>query len=133
MQRIAQAISKSLLYACFLLCLAPNVRAQSGSFLQVWGGPQYVSILNFQDFYPSNFQHYFGGDYTYRAGGGFDFIHNFSQNYGWQTGIYYSGQGQNYDGIVKNFYKPQDSVPVSYVSGVRMDYIRVPLMFRFNS
>jgi len=119
-----------------------NLEAQSGQFIQFWGGPQYVGMLNFNDnntiaTTASNGSVTFTGeeitDETYRWGGGIDYINNFTQNYGYQTGIYYSGQGQKYEGYVKDFNNPGDSLLTHYHSQVTMDYIRIPFMFRFNS
>jgi hypothetical protein len=124
-----------------LFCSTIPSLAQSGQFLQFWGGPQFVSILNFDDFNTANLAYGRKQIPTYRAGGGIEYINNFSQNYGWQTGIYYSGQGQKYYGFAQNFYSPYDSIKkkkvddstYQYNSQVWMEYFRVPLMFRFNS
>jgi hypothetical protein len=129
-----------LAFISFLICCLPAAKAQSGQYLQLWGGPQFVSILNFDDFNESNLGYNRKQIPTYRAGGGVDYINNFNQNYGWQTGIYYSGQGQKYYGYALNFYSPRDSlgkkldsVPHAYNSQVWMEYVRIPVMFRFNS
>lgn len=73
---------------------------------------------------------------TYRAGAGIDYIHCFNQNYGLQTGLYYSGVGQKYSGLVSDYYNKSsnaDSPSINYTSHVYMDYIRIPFMLRFNS
>jgi hypothetical protein len=118
------------------ICNISLLYAQAGQFIQAWGGPQYVSILNFGDFKSTYLGNYFGGNDTYRGGGGFEYINNFAPNYGWQTGIYYSGQGQRYSGVVGDYYMKKYyniDTNISYTSQIWMDYIRVPLMFRFNS
>jgi hypothetical protein len=108
------------------------VKAQSGQYLQLWGGPQYVALLNYQGYETDTLYKIRSSLNTYKWGGGIDYINNFSQNYGFQTGIYYSRQGQNYFGTVHDFYDTAGK-NLGYTSSISMDYIRVPLMFRFNS
>jgi len=120
----------------FVICCFSASRAQSGQYIQVWGGPQYVSMLNVDDYYPANFGDFFnGGDDTYRTSFGINYIKNISQTFGFQTGIYYSGAGQKYSGTVQDFYGTLkgDTIIEHYNSQVWMDYIRVPIFLRFNS
>jgi len=108
-------------------------QAQSGNFIQFWGGPQYVGIENFSDYSATNLSGQQNIVPTYKVGAGIDYIHNFNTTYGLQTGLYYSGVGQKYSGTVTNFYNPLDSTKINYTSHVYMDYIRVPFLLRFNS
>src|ERR1017187_3711338 len=108
--------------------------AQAGNFVQFWGGPQYVGIENFSDYSATNLSGQQNIVQTYRVGAGMDYIHNFNENYGLQTGLYYSGVGQKYNGTIRDFYNiysTHDSIP--YTSHVYMDYIRIPFLLRFNS
>jgi hypothetical protein len=121
-----------------MLINSRRVDAQAGNFIQFWGGPQYVGIENFNDYNAASFgQPGQPGQQsivqTYRMGAGFDYIHNFNQNYGLQTGLYYSGVGQKYSGLVTDYYHPKDSASYPYTSHVYMDYIRIPFVLRFNS
>jgi len=130
-----------LLFIGLYIISIQTMHAQSGQYIQMWGGPQYTGMLNYDDNHTTTTTGQgtvtFTGeeitDETYRWGGGFDYINNFTQNYGWQTGLYYSGQGQKYEGYVQNFYNPKDPNTYYFTSEVTMDYIRVPIMFRFNS
>jgi len=138
---IFKKLQAIIFYICLFFCTIQFAKAQSGQFIQFWGGPQYVGMLNFDDNHTTTTTGqgtvtFLGEEITtetYRAGGGIDYINNFSQNYGYQTGIYYSGQGQKYEGYVTNYYNKLDSSIRHYTSQVTMDYIRVPFMFRFNS
>ena len=123
-----------ILLATIILINTTKSSAQAGNFIQFWGGPQYVSVLNFTDYSYNNLSGEQKIVQTYRVGAGIDYIHSFNQNYGVQTGLYYSGVGQKYSGSVRDFYNiysTHDSVP--YTSHVYMDYIRVPFLLRFNS
>lgn len=113
----------------FLFAIS-NVSAQSGNFIQIWGGPQYVGIENFNDYSGTSLSGQQNIVQTYKVGAGLDYIHNFNPNYGLQTGLYYSGVGQKYNGLVKDF-ETHDTV--AYTSHVYMDYIRIPFLLRFNS
>jgi hypothetical protein len=131
---LSKKIQSAIFLIALLLCAASPLKAQSGQYLQLWGGPQLVGILNYDDYSATNFAHARNADNTYRAGGGFDYINNFNQNYGWQTGLYYSGQGQKYNGWVPDINDTNATKTLyHYDSEAKMDYIRVPLMFRFNS
>ncbi len=109
-----------------------NAAAQAGNFIEVWGGPQYVGIENFSDYSATNLSGQQNIVQTYRVGAGLDYIHSFNNNYGLQTGLYYSGMGQKYNGSVRD-YDRHDTVSKPYTSQVTMDYIRVPFLLRFNS
>ncbi|RYD82405.1 MAG: PorT family protein [Sphingobacteriales bacterium] len=122
--------ARFLAFLLFTLCVfVPAAKAQKGTQLAFWGGPQYVSLVNVDDY----FNQYGQGIKlnrlnTYRFGGGIDLTQNLTDNYGVQTGVYYSQQGQKYDGFLN---KPGDTSFFS--SHMYLNYIRVPLMFRFNS
>jgi len=129
--------SKILIYVSFvsyvILFNVNQASAQAGNFIQFWGGPQYVGLLNFSDYSATNLSGEQNIVQTYRAGAGFDYIHNFNQNYGLQTGLYYSGVGQKYTGSVRDLDNHVDTLPEPYSSHVYMDYIRIPFALRFNS
>jgi hypothetical protein len=114
----------SLFFSVAFLSFA---NAQQGFQVSLWGGPQFVALVNVDDYINSAGQGIkLNRLPTYRFGGGVDAIYNFANNYGVQSGIYYSQQGQKYDGFV-------DKLNGTFTSHIYMNYIRVPLMFRFNS
>jgi len=130
----SKIISTIVILSTIVLLNTGPVVAQAGNFIQFWGGPQYVGVENFNDYNPDNANGEQNIVETYRIGAGMDYIHNFNQNYGLQTGIYYSGVGQKYSGLVSDFYKPGSTdTNVNYTSHVYMDYIRIPFLLRFNS
>lgn len=136
-QKLLNRIKPSfyVIIMCFSVLYAQNTTAQIGKFLQLWGGPQLVKIDNDNNYSLAYAQ---SGELnvtnTYRTGFGIDYIDNFNQNYGFQTGIYYCGQGQKFFGSVSDIdvHMP-DSVKVPYTSKLLLDYIKIPVYVRFNS
>src|SRR5688500_4241837 len=115
-----------------------KVTAQKGHHIMLWGGPQIVTLANFDDsrgtntFDPNLSK--LDRQTTIRFGGGLDYIYNFANSYGVQSGIYYSQHGQKYAGFIDGDLNiPGDSQTVRFESHVYMDYYRIPLMFRFSS
>jgi len=121
----------------FLIYSAGNIEkatAQAGKFLQIWGGPQYVAVENDNNYSLAQISsNQLNVVQTYRTGFGIDYIDNFNQNYGFQTGVYYCGQGQKYNGTsvpdIDTHYKDT----VNFTSKLLLDYIKVPVYIRFNS
>jgi hypothetical protein len=126
-----------LFFSLFIFILiGTKANAQQGTRLYFWGGPQFVSLVNFDDYIS-----YYGDSKldrlpTYRAGGGVDLVYNFTGIYGVQSGVYYSQQGQKYSGrITRDYNLPNktDTSATAFNSHIYLNYIRVPLMFRFSS
>jgi len=103
-----------------------SLHAQSGEFLTIWGGPQLVRMPNNDDYYSSQNLYSITPQETFRAGYGFDYINNFQNTFGWQTGLTYSREGQLYsaDSVGKD---------KAFTSEVLLNYIKLPFAFRFNS
>ena len=125
----------------FLLVLAiaslmplSAVNAQVGHYVSFWGGPQLVSYSNFNDFSAEYQDASLARQNTLRYSGGVDYVYNFHPFYGFQTGLYYSQSGQKYSGHI-NFdgNNPATRTPVDFTSKVYINYLRVPIAFRFNS
>lgn len=123
----------SLLIVTLILGGATELRAQQGTKITLWGGPQFVSMVNVDDFLGSFANTGLQKVSTYRAGGGIDLIHNFSDMYGIQSGAYYSQQGQKYSGFVVTDLNTNDTINTNFTSHVYLNYVRIPLMLRFNS
>ncbi len=125
---------------CFLsaFIIGLNAHAQQGKFIQVWGGGQSTQINNSQE-------SYYGGTSvdqvnlveTIRPMFGVDYIYNFHNYFGLQTGLIYSMQGQKYSGAVyKDGNDTTGNSPLTnihYTSQVLLNYVKLPLLFRFNS
>src|SRR6266566_8100077 len=99
------------LFLILSLLLSLPVCGQQGKYLYLWGGPQYVSIANYDDY--TTYDEKRVQDDTYRAGFGLDYAYNFSPSVGFQTGLAYSRQGQKYSGKVKDYYYSLDSIKYS--------------------
>ena len=117
---------KGLALVCMLF-IANGLYAQSGQFLTLWGGPQLVRMPNNEDYYATLNSYAITQEETFRSGYGFDYINNFQNTFGWQTGLTYSREGQTYSA--------QDSLGKEKVfsSGIYMNYLKLPFAFRFNS
>ena len=114
----------------FFLFTAGSLHAQKGTQVSVWGGPQYVALVNVDDYLRLYDASKLNRLTTIRFGGGLDIIHNFTNAYGLQSGIYYSQQGQKYDGVA---IKSSTDPGTRFTSHIYLNYLRVPLMLRFNS
>jgi hypothetical protein len=129
------SVKRNLFILAFVLFVPlATVKAQVGHYISFWGGPQLVSYANFNDFSAEYQDASLDRQNTLRAGGGVDYVYNFHPFYGFQTGIYYSESGQKYAGHI-NFdgNNPGPRLPVDFTSHVYINYLRVPLAFRFNS
>lgn len=117
--------------ACF------SSQGQVGKYLNIWGGAQSTQINNSQE-------SYYGGSSsdkvspveTIKPIAGIDYIYNFHDLFGVQTGVIYSAQGQKYSGFVShdaNDTSGKIDSNVNFTSHVYMTYIKVPILLRFNS
>lgn len=111
----------------FVLCGLSSAVAQKGNYVGGAGMLQSVSLSNSTDMRNP----YLDSESTWTWGGGLVFTHNFEDNFGIQTGFYYSRQGQQYSGE-----EPLDesqNVLLPFESNVEMDFLKVPLLFGFNN
>ena len=121
-----------------LIFFALKANAQEGKYIQIWGGGQSTQINNSQEsYYGGNQDDQVSLEETQRPFFGIDYIYNFHNYFGLQTGLVYSMQGQKYSGFVAHdandtFFKASDS-NVHFTSQVMMTYIKIPFLFRFNS
>lgn len=128
--------TKLLALGILFLLLAPAVQAQKGHYLSLWGGPQLTYIANYDDYNSFQAKELLDKESTYRIGGGLRYTWNFADFYGFQTGVYYSRQGQKYSGTIDFDYNTLQNVPTDsqfFTSHVYLNYVRIPLLFRFNS
>lgn len=117
-----------------LLLSSLSVKAQLGHYIDFWGGPQLTSLANFGDFSSEYQDQSLSRETTLRKAFGMDYVYNFHPYYGIQTGIYYSESGQKYSGHIPwDFNHPVPRVPMNFTSHLYMNYVRVPLAFRFSS
>lgn len=122
-----------LMTLAFLLLAMPQMKAQKGTYLQFWGGPQLVGLPNFNDYSDFRTSLRLNRLNTWRAGMGVNVIYNFADNYGLQTGLSYSQQGQKYSGVTPVDGNNNLDTNVAYTSHVYLDYLRLPIYFRFTS
>ena len=125
------------------ILLTLSLNAQQGKFLYLWGGPQYVKIGNYDDYFDQFTHTRLSEDDTYRKGFGVDYVYNFSPSVGFQTGLAYSEQGQKYKGTVdsaQDYYYQKDpikfksrGVPYDYNSHIYLNYLRLPIDIRFTA
>ncbi len=126
-------MKKLILLLAGIFAAASAAQAQSSAKITFWGGPQYVSLVNVQDHLRSYDRSTLQREPTYRAAGGIDLIYNFAESYGIQSGISYSQQGQKYRGFITTDLNTNKLVDQDFSSRIYLNYLRVPLMFRFNS
>lgn len=60
------------------------------------------------------------------------YTNNWEKKFGFETGVIYSRIGQNYEGEIDSTFSGYVDV-TDYESQIQMDYLKVPILFRFNS
>lgn len=116
-----------LLSAAFCSWLVLNTAiAQEGQYISISGTGQLTQLNNADD-YATRTESLVPED-TYHPAAGLMYTYNFRPNYGFQTGINYSFQGQKYSGTLDDTARD-----IQYNSEVTLKYIKIPLKFRFNS
>ncbi len=122
---IVKLIKCSLISLVGVMLLSGNAKAQEGSYIALSGTGQLTKLNNSEDYarrtsilVPEN---------TYNPAFALRYTYIYNPNYGLETGLIYSIQGQKYSGTFR------DSLNFSYRSEVTMDYLRIPLKFQFNS
>jgi hypothetical protein len=117
----------------FLGLLIPGgLMAQKGHFIGPAFGPQMVGMSNAEDVRHLD-QSGVSRNSTYRWAAGLDYYFNFAESYGLQSGVYYTRLGQNYTGLIEKDANTGITANTLFESHIYMDYLRVPLMFRFSS
>lgn len=124
-----------LTFLTFWLLVPFVVNAQEGHHLSISGGAQLTQISNQSDYNGRSridsrvVDEEINPENTYNPALRIRYTYNFEDNYGFQTGLIYTRGGQSYSGKVDD----TGSQSVSYTSEVKLDYLRIPLKFRFNS
>lgn len=119
--------ASKLITILFTLLFPALAEAQQGLFLSFQGMFEQSNIYARDDIYN------YGLDLKpkYAPGGGIALIYNFSENYGWRTGLVYSAQGERYTGQV--YAHDTGDLLIKFNSEVNLHYLKLPLMFQFNS
>lgn len=119
---------KTLLIIFFII---PTILiAQKGKYVGFYSSVQKVAIKNEWDMGVgriSGLDRSFNLDPTYSYGFGLNYYSNATENIGFKTGFKYNKQGQSYSA---NLRLTNDTF--SYISKVRLDYIKVPLIINFG-
>ena len=124
--RADKALLKIWLLLISFFTVLDTTKAQEGHYLSLSGIGQYTKLNNSDDF-ATRTESLIPED-TYNPAFGVKYTYNYKANYGLQTGFFYSVQGQKYRGSL------DDSLEsINYKSEVTLNYIRIPLKFRFNS
>ena len=114
--------NKTLLFFCLLMATSSSVVAQKGFEFGAQVMPQLTLIVNDDDFAA-------GDELNFRTTAhlayGIHAAYNFSDHLGVQTGLLFSTQGQKY--------VSDEPTPDTYTSEVRMNYLKIPILLKFNS
>lgn len=114
--------NKTLLFFCLLMATSSSVFAQQGFEFGAQVMPQLTLIVNDDDFAA-------GDELNFRTTAhlayGIHAAYNFSDHLGVQTGLLFSTQGQKY--------VSDEPTPDTYTSEVRMNYLKIPVLLKFNS
>ncbi len=118
--------SKVIFCTCFLaIALLSSALAQEGSYITLSGVGQITKLNNADDYARRTAK--LKPEDTYNPAFSLRYTYIYKPNYGLETGIIYSKQGQRYSGTFR------DSSMLNYESNVSMDYLRIPLKFQFSS
>ncbi len=119
------------------------VQAQTGIYLNFFGGSQYTRFANAEEYYrlyTYNQNDKISAVDTYRPWGGVDLYYNYDTAFGIQTGLIFSGCGSTYTGFLTDEANAKNPYPdtatfhnTSFNSHVYLNYLKIPLMFRFNT
>lgn len=114
--------NKTVLFLCLLMATSSSVFAQQGFEFGAQVMPQLTLIVNDDDFAAGdelNFRT------TVNLAYGIHAAYNFNDHLGVQTGLLFSTQGQKY--------VSDEPTPDAYTSEKRMNYLKIPLLLKFNS
>lgn len=115
-----------ILFLSLLVLCQSKTYGQEGHFVSGAFFGQFTQIENLDDSYFS--RNSVEAEPTYHLGGGMEYNFNFTKNLGLSSGLLYFEQGQQYKGTLTD-----SSFVQEYESEVELDYLKVPIMFRFNS
>lgn len=124
-----------ILVQVFVLSIPHLGITQEGQQISITGGGQLTKISNQSDY---NGRSRINSDVieekitpqnTYNPALRIRYINNFQPHYGFQTGIAYSIAGQSYTGKVDD----TTNTTIDFNSEVKLEYLRIPFKFRFNS
>lgn len=124
-------MNRHLLLVIFIqLLLAGSAVAQRGQYIQPYTMFQYTNCPNYND-YRSDSKLVF--EPTYHFAHGFYYIFNSTDNFGFQTGLKLSKEGQKYSAELEYDVNTGDSTPFSFSSQYSLTQLEVPFMLRFSS
>lgn len=113
-------------FICFLgFAFLSNVSAQEGSYVTLSGIGQLTKLNNANDYTRRTSK--LKPENTFKPAFSLRYTYVFKPNYGFETGIIYSKQGQRYSGTF------DDSSQLNYESDISMNYLRIPVKFQFSS
>lgn len=124
-----------VLVQVFVLGNAPIGAGQEGKQITISGSGQLTKISNQSDYNGRSrinsdvIEEKITPENTYNPAFRIRYTSNFQPNYGFQTGIAYLKGGQRYSGKVDD----TTNTSVRFNSEVTLEYLRLPLKFRFNS
>ncbi len=114
--------NKTLLFFCLLMAVSSSVFAQQGFEFGAQVMPQLTLIVNDDDFAA-------GDELNFRTTAhlayGIHAAYNFNDHLGVQTGLLFSTQGQKYVN--------DEPTANTSTSEIRMNYLKIPLLLKFNS
>lgn len=108
-----------------------NLMAQKGQYISPYGIYQYTSISNGEDYLSRD--KILSLENTYHFAYGLQYINNYSNIFGIETGLKYSTTGQKYKGNITYDINTKDTGDIDFSSEVIMQFFHIPFLFRFNS
>lgn len=106
-------------------------KAQQGQYISLGGGVQQARLENRIDITQNrrgSFNNSYSSKPAYNLNLHLTYANNFSNNFGFETGLHYSDDGQRYNGQ----YTP-DQETFNFDSELRLTYLKFPLLFVMNS
>ncbi len=131
----ASLLGHKLLSVLFGILITAGAAAQEGDQISITGSGSLTKISNQGDYNGRSrinsdvIEEEITPENTYNTAFRIRYTHNFQPHYGFQSGLIYSVAGQAYSGRLDD----TSGNDISYNSEVTVDYLRVPLKFRFNS
>lgn len=107
-----------------------NAQAQKGGFINPYVIYQYTNAPNYND-YRSDSKLVF--EPTFHFAYGLNYIYNSTNNFGFQTGLKFSNEGQKYSAELEYDVNTNDSTTFSFTSEFKLSQFEVPFMLRFSS
>ena len=121
-----------LLLIIALICLLSiPASAQKGQYINPYGIYQSTSINNRKDYFTSD--DILNLKNSYHFAYGIQYISNFTDIFGIETGLKHSTTGQKYYGFIDYDANTQITEDINYTSEVLFNFYHVPFLLRFNS